>query len=97
MNYNPKPINTSEVELSQDLLDLTERIAENVHDVYCAGRFAEGWKYGPKRDDIKKENPTLVPYSSLPNSEQEYDRNSALCTIKLIIKLGYNITKADKD
>ena len=97
MNYNPKPIDTSDIELSEDLLSLTERIAENVHDVYCAGRFAEGWKYGPKRDDLKKENPTLVPYSNLPYSEQEYDRNTAISTIKLIIKLGYQITKEDKE
>ena len=96
MNYNPNPIDTSDIVLSEDLLSLTERIAENVHDVYCAGRFAEGWKYGPKRDDIKKTNPTLVPYSNLPNAEQEYDRNTALSTIKLIIKLGYKISKADK-
>ena len=90
--YNPNPINTSDVELSADLLELTEQIAENVHDVWSAERMAQGWIYGEKRNDEKKENPCLVPYGELPESEKEYDRNTALETLKLIIKLGYKIT-----
>lgn len=91
--YCPKPINTSGVELSKELLELTEKIAENVHEVWALGRIEQGWTYGPDRDDAKKETPCLVPYSDLPESEKEYDRNTALETIKLIIKLGYKITK----
>lgn len=91
--YNPKPIDTSDIVLSDDLLALTEKIAENVHDVFVKSRIEEGWVYGEYRDDIKKTNPTLVPYSDLPESEKEYDRNTALETLKLIIRLGYSITK----
>lgn len=93
MSYIPKPIDTSDVQLSPELLELTEKIAENVHDVYVAGRLSEGWVYGPERNDVKKTNPTLVPYDELPESEKEYDRNTALGTLKLITKLGYEITK----
>ncbi len=93
MSYIPKTINTSDVQLSPELLELTEKIAENVHNVYVAGRLAEGWVYGSERNDVKKTNPTLVPYDELPESEKEYDRNTALGTLKLIIKLGYEITK----
>ena len=46
--YNPKPIDTSEVKLPEDLLELTERIAENVHDVWAKGRITEGWTFGKK-------------------------------------------------
>lgn len=91
--YEPKPIDTSDVVLSDDLLELTEKIAENVHDVFVKSRMDEGWTYGEYRDDIKKTNPTLVPYSDLPESEKEYDRNTALGTLKLIVKLGYKISK----
>lgn len=90
--YEPKPIDTSDVVLSDDLLELTEKIAENVHDVFVKSRMDEGWTYGEYRDDIKKTNPTLVPYSDLPESEKEYDRNTALETLKLIVKLGYKIS-----
>ena len=91
--YLPKPINTANITLSADLLNLTEKIAENVHEVWSQGRIQGGWKYGEVRNDIKKETPCLVPYSELPESEKEYDRSTALETLKLIIKLGYDITK----
>lgn len=92
--YTPEPVDTNDVELSEDLMRLTERIAENVHDVWAQGRIAEGWTYGPVKDPEKKETNLLVPYGELPESEKDYDRNTALETLKLIIKLGYSITKA---
>lgn len=91
--YEPRPIDTSDVVLSDDLLALTERIAANVHDVFVQRRMAEGWVYGERRDDVRKTNPTLVPYEDLPESEKAYDRNTALETLKLIVKLGYTITR----
>lgn len=94
MSYIPKPIDTSDVQLSPELLELTEKIAENVHKVYVAGRLAEGWTYGPERNDTLKTNPTLIPYDELPESEKDYDRKTALGTLKLICALGYRIEKA---
>lgn len=93
MNYNPKPIDTSNITLPKELLALTEKIAENVHDVWAAGRIAEGWTFGEKKDADKKTTPLLIPYSELPESEKEYDRNTALETIRLMISLGYQISK----
>lgn len=89
--YKPKPIDTSDIILPEELLTLTEKIAENVHDVWAAGRFEQGWTYGSVRNDERKETPCLVPYNELPESEKEYDRNTALETVKLIMKLGYSI------
>ncbi|MBS7528286.1 Ryanodine receptor Ryr [Fusibacter paucivorans] len=91
--YTPKPIDTSEIKLSQDLLDLTEKIAANVHDVWAVGRISEGWRYGETKDPIAKTTHLLVPYEDLDESEKAYDRNSALETLKLIIKMGYKIEK----
>lgn len=91
--YTPKPINTEGIELPDELILLTEKIASNVHDVWAAGRIAEGWRYGEKKDADKKLTPLLVPYDELPESEKEYDRNTALETLRLIIKLGYRIEK----
>ena len=93
MSYLPKPVNTDHITLSDDLLQLTEQIAENVHDVWAASRISEGWTFGPKRNDVLKETPCLVPYSELPEVEKEYDWNTALQTIKLILSLGYSISK----
>lgn len=91
--YIPNPLNTENIELPKELLELTEQIAENVHEVWAAGRIAEGWTYGDVRDDAKKQTPCLVPYSELPESEKEYDRNTALETLRLILGLGYRIEK----
>lgn len=92
--YTPNPIDTGDVALPEQLLALTEKIAENVHDVWAQGRIQEGWTYGERRDDVAKTNPCLVPYDQLPDSEREYDRNTAMETLKLIICLGYRIEKA---
>ena len=91
--YTPKPIDTSNIVLPQELQDLMEKIAENVHNVWAAGRLAEGWVYGEVKDVGKKTTPLLLPYSDLPESEKEYDRNTTLETLKLVIKLGYRIVK----
>lgn len=91
--YNPVPVDTSDIVLPEELLALIEKIAENVHDVWAVGRMNEGWIYGPVKDVEKKMTPQLVTYDELPDSEKAYDRNTALETLKLIIKLGYSIKK----
>lgn len=93
--YQPHPILTDDVELSEDILLLSEQIAENVHDVWAASRIAEGWTWGIERNDTLKQHPCLVPYSELPETEKEYDRKTAIQTLKLILKLGYTIKKKD--
>ena len=94
--YTPKPIDTDNVKLPEDLIQLTEEIAEQVHEVWAQGRIKEGWKYGETRDDKNKTTSCLVPYSELPDSEKEYDRRTALETLKLIVALGYRIDKMNK-
>ncbi|MBQ6997248.1 MAG: Ryanodine receptor Ryr [Oscillospiraceae bacterium] len=91
--YKPKPIDTGAVELPQELIDLTEQLAENVHENWAAGRIADGWTYGEKRDDEKRTTPCLVPYAELTEEEREYDRHTALQTLKMILALGYTIEK----
>jgi len=94
MTYPPRPIDTSGVTLPVELLGLTEKLAENAHDHWAKGRMAQGWTYGPERDDAAKQHPDLVPYSELPDSEKEYDRKTAMETLRAIITLGYRIERA---
>ena len=91
--YIPRPIDTSDVVLPLDLLNLAEKLAENVHEVWAEGRLSQGWTFGDCRDDINKRTPCLVPFQNLPESEKVYDRETALSTLKLIVKLGYKISK----
>jgi hypothetical protein len=91
VSYEPKPIDTSGVTLPEEIRQLTERLAENNHDVWARQRLAEGWRFGPSRHDDRKEHPGLVPYDRLPEVEKQYDRNTALETLKAILALGYRI------
>ncbi len=96
-DYQPKPVDTTGVVLPEELLQLTELIAENVHEVWSAGRIAEGWTYGEKKDAVLKTTPLLIPYRDLPESEKEYDRRTAFETLKFIVKLGYRIVPNDTE
>jgi RyR domain. len=89
--YNPQPLDTSNIKLSAELLELTELLAKNTHDIWAAQRLAEGWKYGTTRNDVLKEHPCLVPYEDLPENEKEYDRNTAMEVVKVMKKLKVKI------
>ena len=97
VTYIPQPISTEDVELSKDILKLSEQIAENVHEVWAASRMSEGWTYGNERNDALKQHPCLIPYDELPETEKDYDRNTAMQTLKLIQKLGYTIKKENHE
>ena len=94
--YIPQPIDLTDVELAEELYELREAIAENAHDVGAAERQAQGWTYGPQRDDQKKETPCMAAYSQLPDSAKKIDRELAMHTLKLLSKLGYDIVKREK-
>ena len=93
MTYTPQPVSTEDMELSSEILQLTEQVAANVHEVWAAGRIAEGWEYGRTHNYELKRHPCLVPYDELPESEKEYDRKTAMETLKLLHKLGFKMIK----
>ena len=95
LDYTPEPMDLSSVDLPESLIQLSERIAENVHEVWAKARMDAGWTYGGKRDDIHKKHPCLVPYDELPKEEKEYDRNTAMNTIKMVKKLGFRIEREE--
>lgn len=91
--YIPQPIDTGDVKLPVELEELVEEMSRNVHEVWAETRINQGWSYGEKRDDELKTHPCIVPYEQLPESEKDYDRNTSVGTLKLIMKLGFSITK----
>lgn len=95
-SYRPHPIVTEGIELSEEILELSEDIAKNVHEVWAASRIAEGWTWGTERNDILKQHPCLISYEELPEAEKEYDRKTAMQTLKLIQKLGFVIKKKEQ-
>lgn len=94
-NYIPQPIDTSNIQLPEELNSLLESMAKNVHEIWAQERIAQGWTYGEKRDDAQKHHPCLVAYEELPEEEKKYDRNTSVETLKLILKLGFKITPTE--
>ncbi len=90
--YKPKIVDTSSIELPEQLMLLAEQMAENVHEIWAATRIEQGWIYGPERNDSLKHHPCLVPYSELPESEKVYDRNTSIETLKFILAKGWKIS-----
>lgn len=92
-DYKPQPADLEGIALPESLRPLTEAIARNVHEVWALGRVEQGWSWGEVRDDNLKKHPCLVDYDALPESEREYDRRTALNTLRFIVKMGYKIEK----
>ena len=91
--YIPQPIDTTDIVLPEELKQLVEKMSKNVHEVWSEGRIKQGWTYGEQRNDELKTHPCLVPYKDLPEEEKEYDRNTSIGTLKLIMKLGFKISQ----
>lgn len=83
--YKPQPIDTSGITIPSDLENLVEVLAKNTHEVWAAERIAQGWVYGPKRDDALKHHPCLVPYEELSEDEKKFDIETAVNAVKLYI------------
>lgn len=96
IDYIPTTKDIDNINLLEELNILVEALAENVHEVWAKSRMEQGWKVGPERNDQLKQHPCLIPYSELSEEEKDYDRNTAMNTLKLIEKLGFTIIKENK-
>jgi class 3 adenylate cyclase len=97
LNYQPNPIDTSKVTLTEEHLKVVELLAKNTHEMWAQQRLADGWSYGSRRDDDRKEHPGLVPYEHLAESEKHYDRIISMEVLKALLALGYKIEANNQD
>lgn len=90
-SYKPQPLDTSHITLPASLAGLRERLATHCHDVWAAHRIEDGWIAGPEYSSQSKTHPCLVPFHSMPEEEQQFDRRFADETVRAIIAMGYEI------
>ena len=95
--YIPSPIDTSNIEVPPELSALGETLARNVHEVWAKEKLSQGWIYGEKLDHEKKTHPDLIPYDELSESIRDFDRNTSMETIKLLLSFGYKIIPKDSE
>ena len=91
MKYQPEPINTANIELPSEINNLTEQLAASTHDVWAVGKIAKGYSFGKTTSDAAMTHADLIPYSDLSEDKKDYDRNTAMETLKAIYALGYEI------
>lgn len=92
-NYYPFSRDLDDIIISDELNDIIELIAENIHNTWALTRIEKGWTYGKERDDTLKQHPNLIPYNQLSEEEKTFDKETAITTIKTLIYLGYEIKK----
>ncbi len=94
--YTPTPIDTSDIQLPDDLAGLIEQLSVNTHEIWAEKRLSEGWIVGAKRDDKKKTHPDLIPFEQLTKIEQDYDRDVVEAVLKAAVALGSQIVPPNK-
>ena len=94
--YVPNPIDTSQVNVPEEIIALAEILAKNTHEVWSKGKMDEGWVHGETVDYKLKTHPDLIPYEQLSETQKDYDRRTSMETLKVILSKGYKIESTDK-
>lgn len=88
--YTPQVAGLNELERAASLMGTAvEAIARINHDKWAAERIAQGWRYGPQRDDANKLHPDLIPYEHLSDAEKRLDIEGAKAIVAELIRLGF--------
>lgn len=70
-----------------------EIMAEQEHARWNVERLLKGWKFGEKKDILKKITPYLVGWSELPNHVKEKDRRIVRSIPGLLARVGLEIRR----
>jgi len=94
-NYKPNPeAELLGVEIPDELHSAVDAIEGLVHNTWAAGRMAQGWTWGPARDDANKKHPDLIPSCCLSDEERAFNRDTAAATVRKLLAMGFKITRA---
>lgn len=91
--FVPHPVDTSQVSLPGIVVQIRDKLAENIHEMWALGKIDAGWTFGEQMDSEEMLHPCLTSFDSLPATEKKYDLNLALQTLKTIVALGYKLSK----
>ena len=65
---------------------ISERLAENSHDVWAIGKLKQLESTGGT-------HPDLIPYDLMTDQQKEYDRKASTDTLKFLTLCGYSFVK----
>jgi len=61
------------------------------HKRWCEEKIADGWRYGPEKDEKLKTNPDLVAWEDLPPEEIEKNKKYIRDLPKVLAKAGFQV------
>ncbi len=74
-----------------------ERMAALNHQIYCEMMRANGYTYGPTRDDVLRTRPLLTDYAAIPETNKQSNRNVVASIPEKIHAINCIITTARSD
>ena len=76
-----------------------ERMAEMEHGRWNIDRLLDGWRYGPRNDELKLHN-NLVPWKILPDGPdgvKRYDRDAVRKFPEILAQAGLEVRRKNRD
>ncbi|BES99791.1 ryanodine receptor [Nesidiocoris tenuis] len=95
--YNPQPINTSSVSLSNDFNTIVQKFSEHYHDAWASRKMENGWQHGDQWSDTNKTHPRLKPYTMLSDYEKERYKEPVRESLKALLAIGWGVEHTEVD
>ncbi|XP_074229379.1 ryanodine receptor 2 isoform X7 [Camelus bactrianus] len=92
-NFNPQPVDTSNITIPEKLEYFISKYAEHSHDKWSMDKLANGWIYGEIYSDSSKVQPLMKPYKLLSEKEKEIYRWPIKESLKTMLAWGWRIER----
>ncbi|KAM6084867.1 ryanodine receptor 2 [Theristicus caerulescens] len=92
-NFNPQPVDTSNITIPEKLEYFVNKYAEHSHDKWSMEKFANGWTYGETYSESAKVQPLMKQYKLLSEKEKEIYRWPIKESLKTMLAWGWRIER----